>query len=77
MSQAGWGLRVLQRFPRVCCAINSEDAGMRIKRLWRAVFGAVFLALWTTTLVSAQMLSSGYGLVGAPMSNFLSSSYLT
>jgi hypothetical protein len=50
---------------------------MRIERLSRAVFGAGFLALWTTTPVSAQMLSPGYGLMGAPMSNFLSSSYLT
>jgi hypothetical protein len=58
-------------------AFNGNGLSMRTKKLARAVLGVLLLAMGATTPASAQMLSPGYGLMGAPMSNFLSSSYLT
>ena len=43
----------------------------------RRLTGVALLGLSTLQTVSAQGFSPDYGLIGAPMSNFLSSSYLT
>jgi hypothetical protein len=59
---------------RCALPINSKKT-MKTKSGWRISMGAA--ALLSAAAAVAQMLSPGYALTGAPMSNFLSTSYLT
>jgi hypothetical protein len=54
-----------------------DSSRMRATKPLRTVIGAVFLGICAAIPVSAQMLSPGYGLMGAPMSSFVSSTCLT